>query len=160
MRTAKPHRLLDSNAGPLIAARDGALPELSPQAPPRCTQRLFLPTNDGTLVALDVEDGKPCEDFETFRPLFERVQAEVKTGMRQSQPIEAGRRAIEAGDFFVLDGLTLYVAEVGEPLQLPVRERRLVVGVVEDAAVGRDQPGRAVDPALGHDSSNRPRRDP
>lgn len=29
----------------------------------RCERRLFLPTNDGTLVALDVEDGQPCEDF-------------------------------------------------------------------------------------------------
>lgn len=31
--------------------------------PARCERRLFLPTNDGTLVALDVEDGQPCEDF-------------------------------------------------------------------------------------------------
>ncbi len=29
----------------------------------RCERRLFLPTNDGTLIALDVADGKPCEDF-------------------------------------------------------------------------------------------------
>ena len=78
-------------------------------------------------AADEVADRKPCEDFETFRPLFERVQAEVKTGMRQSQPIQAGRRAIEAGDFFVLDGLTLYVAEVGEPLKTTAGEvdRRL-----------------------------------
>jgi len=61
-------------------------------------------------AAEEIADRKPCEDFETFRPLFERVQTEVKTGLRQSQPIEAGRRAIEAGDFLVLDGLTLYVA--------------------------------------------------
>lgn len=78
-------------------------------------------------AAEEIADRKPCEDFETFRPLFERVQAEVKTGMRQSQPITAENRAIEAGDFFVLDGLTLYVAEVGEPLKTTAREvdRRL-----------------------------------
>ena len=78
-------------------------------------------------AAKEVAVRKPCGDFKTFRPLFERVQEEVKTGMRQSQPIEAGRRAIEAGDFFVLDGLTLYVAEVGEPLKVTAREvdRRL-----------------------------------
>ncbi|OLU27318.1 membrane-bound PQQ-dependent dehydrogenase, glucose/quinate/shikimate family [Pseudomonas sp. PA15(2017)] len=29
----------------------------------RCERRLFLPTNDGTLVALDAEDGRPCSDF-------------------------------------------------------------------------------------------------
>jgi hypothetical protein len=73
-------------------------------------------------AAEEIADRTPCEDFETFRPLFVRVQAEVQTGMRQSQPIEAGRRGIEAGDFFVLDGITLYVAEVGEPLKTTARE--------------------------------------
>jgi hypothetical protein len=80
-------------------------------------------------VAEEVADRKPCKDFETFRPLFERVQTDIQTGMRQSQLIEAGRRAIEAGDFFVLDGLTLYVAEIGEPLKTTAGEvdRRLRV---------------------------------
>src|SRR3546814_17404791 len=54
--------------------------------------------------------------------LFERVQTEVKTGMRQSQPIAAGRRTIEAGEFFVLDGITLYVAAIGEPLKTTAGE--------------------------------------
>lgn len=76
-----------------------------------------------------IAERKPCEDFETFKPLFEGVQADLKTGLRQAQPIEAGRRTIDAGDFFVLDGLTLYVAEVGEPLKTTAREvdRRLRV---------------------------------
>jgi len=80
-------------------------------------------------AAEEVANRKPCEDFEAFRPLFERVQAEIKTGMRQSQPIEAGRRSIQSGDFFVLDGLTLYIAEVGEPLKTTAGEvdRRLRV---------------------------------
>lgn len=78
-------------------------------------------------AAEEIADRKPCDDFDTFRPLFERVQAEVKTGLRQSQPIAAGSRAVEAGDFFVLDGITVYVAEVGEPLKTTAREvdRRL-----------------------------------
>lgn len=84
-------------------------------------------TSSDKRAAEEIADRKPCEDFETFRPLFERVAADLKTGLRQSQPIEAGRRAIEAGDFFVLDGITLYVAEVGEPLKTTAGEvdRRL-----------------------------------
>jgi hypothetical protein len=80
-------------------------------------------------AAEEIADRKPCEDFEKLRPLFERVEADLKTGLRQSQPIEAGRRAIEAGDFFVLDGITLYIAEVGEPLKTTAGEvdRRLRV---------------------------------
>jgi hypothetical protein len=78
-------------------------------------------------AAEEMADRKPCEDFDAFKPLFERVAAEVKTGFRQSQPIVAGSRSIEAGDFFVLDGITLYVAEVGEPLKTTAGEvdRRL-----------------------------------
>lgn len=78
-------------------------------------------------AAEEIADRKPCEDFETFKPLFERVDTEVKTGLRQSQLISAGSRAVDAGDFFVLDGITLYVAEVGEPLKTTAGEvdRRL-----------------------------------
>jgi hypothetical protein len=80
-------------------------------------------------AAEEIADRKPCKDFETFRPLFAQVQTEIQTGMRQSQPIEAGRRAIEVGDFFVLGGLTLYVAAIGEPLKTTAGEvdRRLRV---------------------------------
>jgi len=78
-------------------------------------------------AAEEIADRKPCEDFETFKPLFERVDTEVKTGLRQSQLIASGSRAVDAGDFFVLDGITIYVAEVGEPLKTTAGEvdRRL-----------------------------------
>jgi hypothetical protein len=78
-------------------------------------------------AAEEIADRKPCADFETFRPLFERVATELKTGLRQSQPIAAGNRSVEAGDFFVLDGITIHVAEVGEPLKTTAGEvdRRL-----------------------------------
>lgn len=73
-------------------------------------------------VAEEIADRKACENFDTFKLLFERVEAEVKTGLRQSQLISAGNRSIDAGDFFVLDGITLYVADVGEPLKTTAGE--------------------------------------
>ncbi len=78
-------------------------------------------------VAEEIADRKPCADFEAFQPLFEHVANEIKSGLRQSQPITAGNRAVESGDFFVLDGVTVYVAEVGEPLKTTAGEvdRRL-----------------------------------
>lgn len=78
-------------------------------------------------AAEEIADRKACEDFEAFEPLFEQVQADIKTGLRQSQPIDANNRSIESGDFFVLDGLKVYVAEVGEPLKTTAGEvdRRL-----------------------------------
>ncbi len=78
-------------------------------------------------AAEEIADRKPCADFEVFQPLFERAANEIKTGLRQSQPITAGNRSVEVGDFFVLDGVTVYVAEVGEPLKTTAGEvdRRL-----------------------------------
>ena len=78
-------------------------------------------------AAEEIADRKTCDDFETFAPLFARVADEVKSGLRQAQAISAGNRAIEVGDFFVLGGLTVHVASVGEPLKTTAREvdRRL-----------------------------------
>lgn len=78
-------------------------------------------------AAEEIANRKPCEDFDTFRPLFTQVAKEMKTGLRQSQPITGKNRAIDAGDFFVLDGVTVYVADVGAPLKTTAGEvdRRL-----------------------------------
>ncbi|MEJ5126511.1 GIY-YIG nuclease family protein [Comamonas sp. MYb21] len=84
-------------------------------------------TNAEKRAAEEIADRKPCEDYESFRPLFEQVQTEMSTGLRQSQPITASNRRIEVGDFFILDGIMVYVAEVGDPLKTTAREvdRRL-----------------------------------
>lgn len=93
------------------------------------TQLRHVRTNTEKRAAEEIADRKRCEDFKTFRPLFERVTTDIKTGMRQSKAISAGNRSIAVGDFFVLDGLTAYVAEVGEPLKITSGEidRRLRV---------------------------------
>jgi len=73
-------------------------------------------------AAEKIANRTPCADFDTFKPLFDRIARELRSGLRQSQPIVAGNRAIEAGDVFVLDGLMLFVAEVGEPLKVTGKE--------------------------------------
>ena len=92
----------------------------------------YVRTSAEKRAAEEIADRKRCEDFETFKPLFERAEAEVKAGLRQSAPIEAGRRGVEAGDFFVLGGITLYVAAVGEPIKTtggePDSRLRLIFG--------------------------------
>lgn len=59
-----------------------------------------------------------CEDFERFAPLFEAVQKDLKSGIRRILPF--GKDAsVEAGNFFVLGGQTVYVAEVGDEFLAP-----------------------------------------
>lgn len=105
-----------------LAAELSAAPEAED-----ITRLRHVRTSAEKRAAEEIADRKPCTDFEAFRPLFERVASEIKTGLRQSQPITAGNRSVEAGDFFVLDGVTVYVAEVGEPLKTTAGEvdRRL-----------------------------------
>jgi len=80
-------------------------------------------------VAEEVASRTPCKDFHKFKPLFDQAMAELRSGIRRSEPITAENRSIEVGDFFILDGLTVYVAEMGEPLKVTAGEldRRLRV---------------------------------
>ena len=56
---------------------------------------------------------KPCEDFEKFESLFFQCHANLSTGDNQLRSF-TGEQQISAGHFFVLHGIMVYVAEVGE----------------------------------------------
>lgn len=74
-------------------------------------------------AAEDIAHRERCEDFEEFRPLFERVKQELKQEIRISGVIrkDAGflKTDIKKGEFFILGGQTVYVAEVGETIKAP-----------------------------------------
>jgi T5orf172 domain len=55
-----------------------------------------------------------CADFETFKPLFARVQKELETGLRETRPFEL-KAEIEAGRWFIVSGQKAYVAESEAP---------------------------------------------
>lgn len=60
-----------------------------------------------------------AEEFEAFEPLFQAKHAELADGTYQLIPFP-GMHTIEAGNFFVLNGVMLFVAEVGETTTLEV----------------------------------------
>ncbi|MBC6402295.1 MAG: GIY-YIG nuclease family protein [Hyphomonadaceae bacterium] len=64
-------------------------------------------------AARDVARRDICEDFETFRPLFEQVQRELDTGIRETRSFER-KAEIERGRFFIVGGQKAYVAGRGE----------------------------------------------
>lgn len=61
-----------------------------------------------------ISERKPCEDFEQFKPLFDQAAADLVTGKRKSMKF-ANEQEIEAGGFFILHGVMVYVAEVNDP---------------------------------------------
>lgn len=69
-------------------------------------------------AAEEIATRDPCADFDQFEPLFEKVQRDLKAGVRQTRRF--GRdAAVEPGDFFILGGQLVYVAEMGEKYWTP-----------------------------------------
>ena len=64
-------------------------------------------------AAEEIANRERCEDFDQFRSLFEQVQKELDTGLRQTRPFEM-KAEIEQGRFFIVSGQKAYVAEKGE----------------------------------------------
>lgn len=56
---------------------------------------------------------KRCSDFEQFEPLFKQCQSDLAAGIREARGF-TGEQQIQPGHFFILHGITVYVAEVGE----------------------------------------------
>ena len=56
---------------------------------------------------------KPCQDFSKYEPLFTQCQSDLKTNKRRLYPFK-NEQDITDDHFFVLKGVLLYVAHVGE----------------------------------------------
>lgn len=56
---------------------------------------------------------KRCQDFDQFESLFKQCHAELAAGDREARGF-TGEQQIQPGHFFILHGVTVYVAEVGE----------------------------------------------
>lgn len=69
-------------------------------------------------AAEEIADRKPCENFDTFKPLFDQVRNDLNLGIRVTRPF--GQYAtIEVGHWFILDGQIVYVAAEGEEFDSP-----------------------------------------
>ena len=82
------------------------------------TQLRNVRSNIERKAAEEIASADRCEDFETFKPLFERIEADLTSGARVTRPF--GRDAgIDLGDFFILRGQLAYVAEIGALTKAP-----------------------------------------
>ncbi len=60
-------------------------------------------------AAEEIANRETCQDFDRFKPLFEKVQADLDAGLRASRQFER-KSEIEPGRFFILKGQKAYVA--------------------------------------------------
>ncbi|MFG6667136.1 GIY-YIG nuclease family protein [Halomonas sp. HNIBRBA4712] len=98
---------------------DALLAELAGAAgAPELTELRHVRSSAEKRAAEEVAHREKCEDFETFKPLFEQVDSELKSGLRTTRPF--GKNAtIEVNQWFIVDGQTAYVADEGEEFDSP-----------------------------------------
>ena len=65
-------------------------------------------------AAEEIANRRKCEEFESFKPLFEQVQKELGTGLRQTRRFER-KSEIAPRRFYILGGQKAYVAAMEEP---------------------------------------------
>ena len=92
---------------------DALLAELGVDAPSPITDLKHVRSSAEKKAAEEIANREKCEDFETFKPLFEQIQYELDAGVRETRPFEM-KAEIQPGRFFIVGGQKAYVAEMGE----------------------------------------------
>ena len=105
-------------------------------------------------AAAMIADHTPCAGFHRFKPLFERVECDLKTGMRKTTRF-GGNTSVAAGDFFIVGGQLAYVAEVGGLLKSPTGESDARLRVIYANGTESNLLRRSLQRALYKDSKGR-----
>lgn len=115
-------------------------------------------------VAEEIARQRPCADFVEFKTLFTNAQQELQAGLRLSLPFVRDT-SVEAGNFFILGGQLVLVAEVGEYFKAPNGERdarlrviyangtesNLLLRSLQRALYDKEKPGRRISAVLPPD---------
>jgi hypothetical protein len=65
-------------------------------------------------AAEEIGSRQPCLEFQVYQPLFKAVQEQLKAGVRRTIPFAAQNNHVRKGDFFILGGQMVYIADMGE----------------------------------------------
>jgi hypothetical protein len=109
------HRLADSDSADDVDD-DALLAELGADDEAQAddiTVLRHVPTFEARRAAEEIANRTRCEDFDAFKPLFEKVQREIKCGVRSIQMLHTrSLDEIQPHTFFIIGGQVAYVAEV------------------------------------------------
>lgn len=90
---------------------------------PAITELKHVRSSAEKKAAEDIANRERCEDFDKFKPFFAQVKQELDQAVRVSRVIrkDAGflKTDIKEGEFFILGGQTLFVADVGTEIKAP-----------------------------------------
>ncbi len=105
-------------------------------------------------AAEDVANRTQCEDFDAFKPIFESVQVELKSGLRNAIPYKDFAK-VEQGDLFILSGQIVYVAEVLKEFVNKNHQKDGRLWVIYDNGTESELLVRSLQRALNKDDAGR-----
>jgi hypothetical protein len=123
-------------------------------------------------AADEIANRQKCEDFDRFKPLFQKVQTEIENGIREARPFEL-KAEIRPGTWFIVGGQKAYVAEMDDVFTNAQGRTDARLRVIFDngtesnmlmrslqRALHKDEAGRRItDPAAGPLFSGQPSED-
>ncbi len=105
-------------------------------------------------AAEEIANRKRCEDFDQFKPHFERAEFDLKDGLRKA--LRFGRDAsVAEGNFFILGGQMVYVAKMDETFRTPNGETDARLRVIYSNGTESDLLLRSLQRALYKDNAGR-----
>jgi hypothetical protein len=123
------------------------------------TELQHVRTSADKRAAEEIANRTVCEDFEKFKPLFERVKRELKAGIRHTRPLqtmdEIELAKIQKGEYFIVQGQIAYVAEVGEGFRTQYDRRDSRMRVIYDNGTESNLLMRSFQRALHRDAAGR-----
>lgn len=105
-------------------------------------------------AAEEIAQRTPCADFPEFEPLFEEVQHQLTTGERQTVKYQDNAE-IKLGDWFILDGHKVLVAQMGEMFVSDYGRPDCRLRVIYDNGTESDLLLRSLQRALNKDKTSR-----
>lgn len=126
---------------------------------PAITELMHVRSTAEKKAAEEIASRDRCEDFARFKPLFEQVQRELDTGLRETRPFER-KSEIEKGKFFILGGQKVYIASVGDLFTQEYGDRDARLRVIFDNGTESNMLMRSLQRALNKDDAGRRITDP
>lgn len=109
-------------------------------------------------AAEEIANRTVCEDFDQFKPFFERVQRELKSGVSEALPVdkmdEIKLAKIQQGQFFIVGGQIAYIAEVGQDFKTGYDRRDSRLRVIYDNGTESNLLARSFQRSLYPDKDN------
>ena len=105
-------------------------------------------------AAEEIANRKPCKDFDIFKPIFDTVQKELSSGLREAKLLKRNA-IIKQGDFFILYGQKAYIADVGKEFVTEYDRKDSRLRVIFDNGTESDLLLRSLQRALGRDEAGR-----